>query len=83
MSRCSDTTAAGDEPEPALADLADEIVGRLQSGEPIDVDAYTDRHPECAGPIRALLPIMTHLIDLGRSLTAQSRRDRQPDHPSS
>ncbi|MDR3633269.1 MAG: hypothetical protein P4L84_05485 [Isosphaeraceae bacterium] len=66
---------AGDDvnPSPALSELAEEITRRLQSGETIDLDAYPGLHPDSAGSIRALLPTMYDLVDLGQSV-ARDRR---------
>ncbi|WP_165233732.1 hypothetical protein [Aquisphaera insulae] len=66
-----------------LADLTEEISGRLLSGEPFDAESYIARHPSCAGPIVDLLPTIHHLADLGRTLAhGRKRRGTGPAHSS-
>lgn len=72
----------GAEPDPALAELAEEITRRLQSGEAVEADAFATLHPELADPIRELLPTMHDLMELGRLETPASEGTR-PGHPYS
>ena len=60
--------------DPAFAEIVEEITRRLQSGEPIDPEDYIRHYPECAGPIRRLLPTLETLICVARN----SARDRPP-----
>jgi hypothetical protein len=53
---------------PRLAELTEEITRRLQAGETFDAEAYVAQHPDCAGPIRDLLPTMHDLVELGRAV---------------
>jgi hypothetical protein len=79
--------ALGDAEEPddtpRLAELAELITGGLLAGESLDAEAILARHPpHRADPIRALLPTMLDLADLGRDLARDRRRD-PPSNPSS
>jgi hypothetical protein len=58
----------------AFAEIVEEITRRLQSGEPIDPEDYIRHNPECAGPIRRLLPTLETLISVARD----AARDRPP-----
>jgi eukaryotic-like serine/threonine-protein kinase len=80
MTDRGEPTSAGSEPDPRLADLAEEITRRLQSGEAVDVDAYAKLHPDRVGPIRALLPTMHDLIELGRTVARERRAAGRSDH---
>jgi hypothetical protein len=51
-----------------LPDLTEDITRRLLSGEPFDAEAFIALHPDCAQPIRDLLPAMHSLIEFGKSL---------------
>jgi serine/threonine-protein kinase len=61
-------TGTGAGPDPALADLAEEVTRRLQAGEAFDPDDYEARHPQWAGQIRRLLPILEEMAELARSV---------------
>jgi eukaryotic-like serine/threonine-protein kinase len=54
--------------DPGLAELAEEITRRLQAGDVVDPEDYAARHPEWAGSIRRLMPILREMADLGRSV---------------
>ncbi|QEH34821.1 hypothetical protein OJF2_33660 [Aquisphaera giovannonii] len=60
--------------EARLAELTEEITGRLLAGESFDAESYLARHPSCAGPILDLLPTIHDLADLGRTLASGRRR---------
>jgi serine/threonine-protein kinase len=51
----------------ALDRLIEELTQRLQSGEPIDLEAFLAQHPDEADTLRRLLPALEVLADLGRS----------------
>jgi tetratricopeptide (TPR) repeat protein len=51
----------------ALGLLVEELTAKLQAGEPVDVQAYVEGHPEHAERLRQLLPALRLLGDLGRS----------------
>jgi hypothetical protein len=53
--------------DPALAELFEEIAGKLQAGEPIDLQAYARQYPEQAERLRRLLPAAAVLAEVGRS----------------
>jgi serine/threonine protein kinase/tetratricopeptide (TPR) repeat protein len=55
------------ESDPLAAELLEEMAARLQAGEPLDVEACIQKHPECAERLRRLLPTVQVLADLGRS----------------
>jgi hypothetical protein len=65
------------EVSPALAELTDEITRQLQAGESVDTETYAALHPDCAEPIRALLPTMQDLVKLGQ-IVARERLDSPP-----
>jgi serine/threonine-protein kinase len=48
--------------------LVEEIAAKLQAGEPVDVEALVQRHPEHGERIRQLLPTLEALARLGPSL---------------
>jgi serine/threonine-protein kinase len=77
----ADRSAADADLDPVLAELADEITHRLQSGERVDVEAYVARHPDLAGPIRRLMPVLREMADLGRTVEPDrgSRDTLRPD----
>jgi eukaryotic-like serine/threonine-protein kinase len=50
-----------------LDELLDEIGSRVQAGEPVDLEAYVQAHPEYADQLRQLLPAMRVMARLGAS----------------
>src|SRR5436305_13952243 len=68
MSRTADRAATNDEADPKFDDLLEELAGRLQAGEPVDLASYARRYPGRASEIRRLLPALEMLADLGRSV---------------
>ena len=60
----SKAAASGDQ---ALGLLIDELTARIQAGEPVDVNAYAEAHPQHAEALRRLVPALHLLADLGRS----------------
>lgn len=54
--------------DPALADLAEEITRRLQTGEVFDLDDYQARYPEWGAQIRRLIPVLREMADLAQSV---------------
>jgi serine/threonine-protein kinase len=56
------------DPDPALAELAEEMTRRLQSGERVDVEDYVARYPDWAGQIRRLVPVLRGMVEIGRSV---------------
>ena len=67
-----------------LADLADDLSRRLQSGEGLDPSGLAGPAAEWAMPILALLPTMRGLIRLGREGggSGADRDDRGPSNPT-
>ncbi|WP_237722493.1 serine/threonine-protein kinase [Singulisphaera acidiphila] len=57
---------------PELAELAEEITGRLQDGEIVDLEDYAARYPKWADSIRHLMPILREMAELGRAVVAES-----------
>ncbi|HEV3078234.1 MAG TPA: protein kinase [Gemmataceae bacterium] len=57
-------TASADQ---TLALVVEEFTARLQAGEPVDVEAYVQVHPEQAKELRELLPALHLLADLRHS----------------
>ena len=56
-------TSAGVDPD--LAQLIDELADRYQCGEPVDWDAVAREHPERVDRVRALLPAIVAMAELG------------------
>ncbi len=56
--------------DPALADWVEELAGRLQAGESVDLEACTRAHPEWAERLGRLLPAIEVMADLGRPAAA-------------
>src|SRR5215471_7517898 len=48
--------------------LIEELAGKLQAGEPVDVEAYLAEHPDHAERLRQLWPTLEALAKLGPSL---------------
>jgi len=59
-----------------LANLIDEITGRLQAGETIDLDEYVARYPEHSEELQQLLPALTAIGSFGDA--AASTEDHGP-----
>jgi serine/threonine protein kinase len=51
--------------DPILADLIEELTGRLQAGRPVDADALIREHPEYADQLLELLPALQALAQAG------------------
>lgn len=62
-----------------LAELTEEITRRLLAGEVFDAEAYVAQHPDCAEPIRELLPTMHHLVELARIVERERHGGLRPD----
>ena len=56
--------------DPVLNDLIDELTNKLQTGEPVDIDAYVAGHADHADQLRRLFPALQVLADLSRSGSA-------------
>src|SRR5262245_16689912 len=76
MPRHSGADAAPETLDPGLADLHARLTDRAQDGEPIDLDACLREHPQYADRLRALLPALCALVDVGRATPAL------PDDPA-
>src|SRR2546428_13305652 len=50
-----------------LDDVIEEITAQMHAGQPVDIEAYVQQHPEHADQLRRLLPALQVLADLGRS----------------
>jgi len=59
-------------PDPVLADLIEELTGKLQAGEKVDLAAYADAHPAHAQQLRQLLPALQMLAAVGSSAGGHS-----------
>ncbi len=73
----------GADSDPTLAELTEEITRKLQSGEIVDIEAYADSHPQCAGSIRELLPTMHKLVELGKAVTSDGDENQKSASSSS
>ncbi len=67
---------AGNDPDPILLELTDQITQRLQAGEPVDAADYVNHYPQWAGAIRKLLPTIYGLVDYGRALDRGRQRGK-------
>jgi serine/threonine protein kinase len=56
----------------ALGLLVEELTARFQAGEPVEVEAYLQAHPEHAERLRQLLPALRLLAELGHSAATGS-----------
>jgi hypothetical protein len=59
--------ASRGESDPLAAELLEELAAKLQAGEPLDLEACIQKHPEYAERLRRLLPTVQVLAELGRS----------------
>jgi len=73
---------AGNEPDPVLLELTEQITERLQAGEPVDAADYLRRYPQWAGAIRKLLPTMHDLVDYGRAVDGVRKRRQHQVNPN-
>jgi hypothetical protein len=46
-----------------LANLVEELTARLEAGEPVDLDAYLEEHPEHGAELRRLYPALRLLLE--------------------
>jgi serine/threonine protein kinase len=60
-----------DSADDRLVVLVEELTARLQSGEPVDVEAFLAEHGEHAGRLRTLLPTLHVLAEFGQSPLAE------------
>ena len=54
------------EQEELVAELAEEFLARLRSGEIITAESFIAEHPECADELKKLLPVMVDMEGLSR-----------------
>ena len=54
------------EQEELVAELAEEFLARLRSGEIITAESFIAEHPECADELKELLPVMVDMEGLSR-----------------
>jgi hypothetical protein len=73
---------AGNDPDPILLELTDQITERLQAGEPVDAADYVEHYPQWAGAIGKLLPTMNELVDYGRAVDRGRRRGKHQVNPN-
>jgi serine/threonine protein kinase/Flp pilus assembly protein TadD len=60
--------ALSNDADPVLDELLAEFANRLQGGDPVDVEAYAQEHPEYAAALKRLLPAMQILVEFERSV---------------
>src|SRR5262245_43018303 len=53
--------------DPVLIDLIDQLARKVQTGEPVALEAYTRAHPQYADRLRRLRPAVQMLTDLGQA----------------
>jgi serine/threonine protein kinase/tetratricopeptide (TPR) repeat protein len=66
--RHDDSSPMDVDTDAALAELAEEMTRRLESGERVDVEDYVARYPDWAGPIRRLVPVVRGMVEMARSV---------------
>src|SRR5262249_60619182 len=76
----NDSVARGAE-DPVLIDLIDLIARKVQAGEPVDLEAYTQAHPEHAERLCRLLPAIQMLADLKHSSAPAGASAPAADRP--
>ena len=74
MKRTPDKLLSAAASDPALAQLCDEIIERLQAGDAVDMASLALEHPEHADQLRRLLPALEALVDLGASAAQHPSR---------
>lgn len=79
IDRGSPSGPTNPEGDSRLAELTEEITRRLLAGEAFDAEAYVAQHPDCAEPIRDLLPTMHHLVELARIVAHERQGGLQSD----
>ena len=62
----------------ALADWVAELVERLEAGEPVDLTALGETHPEQAEELRRMLPTIRRMASFGRAVAGSSGRTGGP-----
>jgi serine/threonine protein kinase len=71
MNRTSEHVLSLAASDPALAQLCDELIERLQSGEDVDIASLALQHPEYAEQLQRLVPAFEALVDLGATAARQ------------
>ncbi len=61
MSVSVSRAATGDQ---RLASIVDELIGRLQAGDQVDLQAFAASHPDCADQLQEIIPALEFLTDL-------------------
>ena len=69
-------------PDPLLADLVEELTGRLQAGEAVDLETYAARYPAQAEQLRQLFPALQILAVAGSSAEGSARQTQAAPVPS-
>src|SRR3954468_19891580 len=72
MSRASEHVLSLAASDPALAQLCDEIIERLQSGDEVDVASLALEHPDYAEQLQRLVPAFEALVDQGATAAKQA-----------
>ncbi len=67
--------------EELYAELLEEITARLESNEPVDVDAYVREYPQLSERIRAAVPAVEALQSLGLSSVFRKQRTTHKPQP--
>jgi serine/threonine protein kinase len=72
----SQSVVSGRATDPLLAELVEEITDKLQKGEPVDLEAHIQQHPERADELRKLLPALHMLAVAGSGAGADDAPER-------
>jgi serine/threonine protein kinase/tetratricopeptide (TPR) repeat protein len=84
MKNVSDPFPSAAASDPALAQLCDEIIERLQAGDRVDLASMAVQYPEHAEQLRRIFPVLEALVDLGASsIHNHSSTGSSPSHGAS
>jgi serine/threonine-protein kinase len=72
MSRAQDDLRSPAACDPALAQICDEIIERLQAGDRVDAASLAREYPKNTEQLQRLLPALEALVDLGVSSAQQA-----------
>ena len=81
MRRDNERVSQTDDSDGVCLAVFEEVVGKLEKGEPVDLDQYERDHPECVNELRRMMPTLEAMVELGQSpINARSERG-EARHP--
>ena len=72
---------SGSPSDPSLAEAFDDLIRRVQSGEPVCIEEYVRQHPSRADELRRMFPAIKLLVQLGRSSASRPDPNQSPAPP--